>query len=312
MSVQFRDYYETLGVSRSSTSDEIKSAFRKLARKHHPDIAKDKKAAEEKFKEINEAYEVLSDPEKRQKYDEYGQGWQQAGGQPPPGWQESSQPSAEGTEFHFGGTGFSDFFEQLFGERRRGGFSAYGAGDFAEMSQRGQDIQADILVTLEEALNGSVRQISFRKGRSHKQETFTVKIPKGVREEQLIRLAGQGGSGVAGGQAGDLFLRVRFQQHPDFRVEGADIYHDLELPVYRAVLGGEIHVPTLDGVAKLRVPPGTQNGKKFRLGGKGLPHKGGGRGDLYAVIDAQLPEHVSTVELNLWKQIAQLHGDDSI
>jgi curved DNA-binding protein len=307
MAVQFRDYYETLGVSRSSTPEEIKSAFRKLARKYHPDIAKDKKAAEEKFKEINEAYEVLSDPEKRKKYDEYGRGWQQAGGQPPPEWQEFRGSPGEGMEFHFGGTGFSDFFEHLFGNRQQGGFSAFGNQGFSQMPQRGQDIQADILVTLEEALKGSTRQISFRKGKSKKQETFTVKIPQGVREGQLIRLAGQGGKGTGGGQAGDLFLRVRLQQHPDFRVEGGDVYHDLELPVYQAVLGCEAHIPTLEGMAKLRIPPGTQNGKQFRLGGRGLPLKGGDRGDLYVVIDVQLPAHISEEELALWKQIAEFH-----
>lgn len=307
MAVQFRDYYETLGVSRSATPEEIKSAFRKLARKHHPDIAKDKKAAEEKFKEINEAYEVLSDPEKRRKYDEYGRGWQQAGGQPPPEWRDFRDTGGSGAEFHFGGTGFSDFFEQLFGARR-GGSSAFGR-DFTEMPERGRDVQADILVTLEEALNGSVRQISFRRGSSQKQETFTVKIPKGVQEGQLIRLAGQGGKGAAGGEPGDLFLRVRLQQHPDFRVEGDDVHHNLELPIYQAVLGCETHVPTLEGTARLRIPPGTQNGKKFRLGGKGLPVKGGGRGNLYVIIEVRLPEHISAAELDLWRQIAQLHGD---
>ncbi|PWU09374.1 MAG: J domain-containing protein [Verrucomicrobia bacterium] len=304
MAVQFRDYYETLGISRSATSEEIKSAFRKLARKHHPDIAKDKKAAEEKFKEINEAYEVLSDPEKRKKYDEYGQGWQQAGGQPPPDWQGFGGPGEGGVEFQFGGTGFSDFFEHLFGTRR-GGFSAFGAG--GEMPERGEDVQADILVSLEEALNGSSRKISFRRGRSKKQETFTVKIPKGVREGQLIRLAGQGGLGTAGGQPGDLFLRVRLQQHPDFRVEGGNVYHDLELPAYKVVLGCEVPVPTLEGMAKMRIPQGSQNGKKFRLNGKGLPLKGGGRGDLFVVLDVRLPERLSEQELNLWKQIADLH-----
>jgi curved DNA-binding protein len=307
MAVQFRDYYETLGVPRSATAEDIKSAFRKLARKHHPDLAKDKKAAEEKFKEINEAYEVLSDPEKRKKYDEYGQGWQQRGGQPPPEWQGFGQPEMGGMEFQFGGTGFSDFFEHLFGTRR--GSSAFGGP--GEIPERGGDIQADLLVSLEEALNGSARKISFRRERSKKQETFTVKIPKGVREGQLIRLAGQGGPGTAGGQAGDLFLRVRLQQHPDFRVEGGNVYHDLELPVYKAVLGCEVPIPTLEGMAKLRIPQGTQNGKKFRLSGKGLPLKGGGRGDLFISVDVRLPKQISAEELDLWKQIAGLHATKS-
>jgi curved DNA-binding protein len=314
MAVQFRDYYETLGVSKTATSDEIKNAFRKLARKHHPDVATDKKTAEEKFKEINEAYEVLSDPEKRRKYDEFGANWRQGGFQPPPGWQYGTggQGPTEGfdfgdgggTEFHFGGTGFSDFFEQLFGSRRRGGGRAGGGVDFGNVPMRGQDVEADIMVTLEEAFHGSTRQISFRRGDSPEVQTYTVKIPKGVREGQRIRLAGQGGSGFGGAQSGDLFLRVKFQKHPDFEVEGTDLYREVPVPAARCVLGGEVEVQTLDGRAKLRIPPGTQNGKKFRLPGKGLPAKGGARGDFYAVVDVVLPAKVSDAERKLWEKLA--------
>jgi curved DNA-binding protein len=310
MPVQFRDYYETLGVSKTATQEDIKSAFRKLARKYHPDTAKDKKSAEEKFKEINEAYEVLSDPEKRKKYDAYGASWQQGGFQPPPGgggaYEGFSGGFGEGggVEFHFGGTGFSDFFEQLFGARRGGsrGFAGY---DFEEPPMRGQDVEADILVSLEEALRGSTRQISFRRGASGKAQTYTVKIPKGVREGQRVRLAGQGES-RGGGQAGDLYLRIKFEKHPDFDVRGSDLYYDLEIPVWQAVLGGEVEIPTLEGRAKLRVPSCAQNGQKFRLSGRGLPQKGGGRGDLYAVLQPGLPRQLTSRERELWKEIASL------
>ena len=310
MAAQFRDYYQTLGVSKTAAADEIKSAFRKLARKFHPDTAKNKKEAEEKFKEINEAYEVLGDPEKRKQYDEYGAGWQQAGG-PPPGWQQpggyprggGARPGSGGVEFEFGGTGFSDFFEQMFGGGRRGGGQGFGGfGGQEAPAQRGEDVEADIMVALEEAFHGSTRQISFRRGQSGKIETYTVKIPKGIRESQKIRLAGQGESGSAG--AGDLYLRVKFQRHPDFEIEGADLIYDLEVPAWDAVLGCDVHVPTLEGRAKLKLAAGTQSGKKLRLPGMGLPLGGGKRGDLYAVVAITVPTAPDPESKKLWEQLA--------
>ena len=305
MPAQFRDYYQTLGVPKTAAADELKSAFRKLARKFHPDTAKNKKEAEEKFKEINEAYEVLGDPEKRKQYDEYGAGWQQAGG-PPPGWQQpgrgprgGSRPGG-GVEFEFGGTGFSDFFEQMFGGARQGG--GRGFGGFEEPPQRGEDVEADIMVTLEEAFHGSTRQISFRRGESGKIETYTVKIPKGIREGQKIRLAGQGESGSAG--KGDLYLRVKFQRHPDFEIDGADLLYDLDVPAWDAVLGCDVHVPTLEGRAKLKLAAGTQSGKKLRLPGMGRPLGGGKRGDLYAVVAVTGPTSPDADEKKLWEQLA--------
>lgn len=313
MAAQFRDYYETLGVPKSASADDIKSSFRKLARKHHPDLAKDKKAAEEKFKEINEAYEVLSDPEKRRKYDEYGANWQHAGNgfgggasAQAGGFGAGGSPfgGGGGGDFHFGGTGYSDFFEQFFGTRRGRG---YGDGvDFEETPQRGRDVEADILVTLDEVLNGATRQISFRKGNSPDVQTYTVKIPKGVREGQRIRLAGQGGSGGARGEAGDLYLRVKLQQHPDYRFEGSDIHYEAEIPAWRAVLGGELTIPTPDGRAKLKIPAGTQNGRKFRIPGRGLPDKGGTRGDFYAVAEISIPESVTPEQKELWEKLSLL------
>src|SRR5437660_2658987 len=212
MPVQFRDYYETLGVPKTATEEEIRSAFRKLARKYHPDVAKDKKAAEEKFKEINEAYEVLSDPEKRKKYDQLGADWNRPGGfQPPPQWQ-GQQPGGGfyqwggdgggGVEFEFGGTGFSDFFETFFGGGR--GRSAFGGyGGRAATAERGADVEADIMVPLEEALHGATRTVSLRRAGSDKVENYQVKIPRGVREGQRIRLRGQGEAGGRGGKSDD-------------------------------------------------------------------------------------------------------------
>jgi curved DNA-binding protein len=317
MAVQFRDYYETLGVAKTASEDEIRSAFRKLARKYHPDVAKDKKSAEEKFKQINEAYEVLSDPEKRRKYDELGANWNQPGGfQPPPQWGRA-QPGGGfqwgggengGVEFEFGGTGFSDFFEAFFGGGR--GRSAFGGVGQRTAAERGSDVEADIMVTLEEALNGSTRQVSLRRAGSKKTETYQVKIPRGVREGQRIRLAGQGEVGERGGKSGDLFLRVRLARHPDFSVEGSDLVHEVKIAPWQAVLGDQLVVPTLEGNARLKLPPGTQGGQRFRLRARGLPGVSGQRGDLYVVVQIQLPKKLTERERELWQQLAQLHGHD--
>src|SRR4051794_32639367 len=321
MAVQFRDYYETLAVSKTASEDEIKSAFRKLARKHHPDVAKDKKSAEEKFKQINEAYEVLSDPEKRKKYDQLGADWNQPGGgfQPPPGWGAGGQPgggyqrwstgggNGGGVEFEFGGTGFSDFFEQFFGGGR--GRSAFGGfGQREATAERGSDVEADIMVTLEEALHGSKRTVSLRRGNSNKVETYQVKIPRGVHEGQRIRLAGQGEAGERGGKSGDLFLRVRLARHPDFSVEGSDLIHELDVAPWQAVLGAEVDVPTLEEKRRLKIPPGTQGGQRFRLRGRGLPQASGERGDLYVVVSLRVPKKITERERELWAQLAELHG----
>jgi curved DNA-binding protein len=315
MAVQFRDYYETLGVSKTASEDEIRSAFRKLARKYHPDVAKDKKTAEEKFKQINEAYEVLSDPEKRRKYDQLGENWNQPGGfQPPPQWGGGQSGGFRwgsgdngGVEFEFGGTGFSDFFEAFFGGGRGrsafGGFQQRGA-----MAERGSDVEADIMVTLEEALHGSTRQVSLRRAGSKKTETYQVKIPRGVREGQRIRLAGQGEAGERGGKSGDLFLRVRLARHPDFSVEGSDLVHEVKIAPWQAVLGDQMIVPTLEGSARLKLPPGTQGGQRFRLRERGLPGVSGQRGDLYVVVQISVPKKLSEREREIWDQLAQLHG----
>jgi curved DNA-binding protein len=321
MAVQFRDYYETLGVSKTASADEIKSAFRKLARKHHPDLAKtkEKAAAEEKFKQINEAYEVLSDPEKRSKYDQLGANWNQPGGsQPPPDWGRGGAPGGGGfrryaggnggVEFEFGGTGFSDFFEAFFGGGRGESAFSGGFGRRPATAERGQDVEADIMVTLEEALNGSTRQVSLRRSDAEKVETYQVKIPRGVHEGQRIRLAGQGEAGPGGGKKGDLFLRVRLARHPDFSVEGNDLIHEATLEAWQAALGGEIQVPTLEGYRRLKIPAGTQAGQRFRLRDRGLPNAAGGRGNLYVVAQIKIPKKLSEAERALWQQLAKLHG----
>ena len=342
MPVQYKDYYDTLGVPRGASDVDIKKAFRKLAREYHPDVAKNKKQAEEKFKGINEAYEVLGDPAKRKRYDELGANWQSgAEFRPPPGWESfgRGRPSAGSGrgggdfEFQFGGTGFSDFFEQLFGSRGRRSAGGFGrGGGFAEEEtsvERGQDIEGDIMATLEEAMRGSVRSVSVRHavacdqcdgtgqrkgrvcitcggaGQVGKTETYQVKIPAGVGEGQRLRIAGRGEAGVGGGSAGDLYLRVRLARHPDFEVADQNLIYDAEVAPWEAVLGASISVPTLNGNVSIKVPPGTQNGQKLRVRGHGLPQRGGASGDLIVETRIEVPKRVTESERKLWEQLAR-------
>ena len=312
MPVEFKDYYEVLGVARNASEAEIKKSFRKLAHKYHPDVAKDKKHADEKFKEINEANEVLSDPEKRKKYDDLGENWNHPERQQRPPQSGFGSGNEEGSEFHFDGTGFSDFFEQVFGGRGgsfggSGGSRANGAGG-PSFGQHGQDVERDILVTLDEVLRGATRTIQLqrtdpRTGQSTTQ-TLRVKIPSGVREAQRIRLAGKGQEGIGGGNSGDLYLRVTFAKHPDFRVQGINLYYDLELSPWEAVLGATIPIPTLDGKVSLKVPAGTMPEREFRLRGKGLPTGSGILGDLHAVVRIELPLIITPEQKILWQQLA--------
>jgi curved DNA-binding protein len=312
VAVEFKDYYDVLGVHRNASGEAIKKAFRKLARQHHPDVAKDKKAAEEKFKELNEANEVLSDPEKRRKYDELGANWNHPERQSSPPRGGFSGGPEDGSEYHFDGTGFSDFFEQVFGGRSRSGqgfgrTGENGAGG-AAFAQRGQDIEGDILVTLDEVLHGATRTIQLqrtdsRTGQSNTQ-TLRVKIPIGVREAQMIRLTGNGQEGAGGGEPGNLYLRVTFAKHPDFRVRGANLYQDMDLSPWEAVLGATVLIPTLDGMASLKIPAGTTAEREFRLRGKGLPLGDGTRGDLHAVSRIQVPTDPTSEQKALWEQLA--------
>lgn len=328
MSVQFKDYYGVLGVSRSASAEEIKKSFRKLARQYHPDVAKNTKGAEDRFKEINEAYEVLGDPEKRKKYDQLGASWRQGEDfRPPPGWEGAKGFSGDGFQFEVGGTGFSDFFEQIFGGA--GGFRGQPGFRTENYSEAGQNLEADLMVTLEEAMKGAVRPVSLKRGvicpecggtgvknqrvceacggqgQQSKVSKYQVKIPAGVSEGQRLRVAGQGEAGSRGGKAGDLFLRVRFAKHPDFRVENGNLYYECDLAPWEAVLGTNVSIPTLQGRVNIKIPPGTQDGQQLRVRGRGLARGEGTPGDLFVVARIALPTQITEEEQKLWTQLAQ-------
>ena len=326
MAVQFRDYYEVLGVPKTATEDEIKTAYRKLARKYHPDVNPADKSAEEKFKEINEAYEVLSDADKRKRYDQLGQNWK--AGQdfrPPPEWEGAHVEYGDLGDLFGGGrgqSGFSDFFESLFGGRR----SARGGAGFA---MRGQDIEAEIPLTLEEAHRGVKRSITLQsvetcpdcKGSGVKNgktcptcrgagviprpKSLEVTIPAGVRDGSVIRLAGQGEPGTNGASTGDLLLHVRIRPHRLFAIAGDDDVQ-IELPVapWEAALGAKVMAPTLDGPVEMKIPAGAQGGQRLRLRGQGLNRRGGGRGDEYVKIKIVIPPTLAPQEKELFEKLA--------
>jgi curved DNA-binding protein len=334
MALEYKDYYKILGVPRTAGDQDIRKAFRKLARQYHPDVARDKRVAEGKFKEINEAYEVLGDPAKRAKYDQLGPDWRTGPAfQTPPrsshrAYQAHSPDDWREFEFQFGGTGFSDFFEQLFGARARHGSSHEFAEEFAPFSERGRDVEADLLVSLEEASRGSTRSISLNlrapcshcqgsgqiahspcaschgSGQTSRSHQYQVRIPPGVREGQRLRLAGRGQEGAGHGPPGDLYLRVRFARHPDFTVDGDHLHYTLELAPWEAVLGTKITIPTLTGPVRIKVPPGSQNGQRLRVRSHGLPLKSGSRGDLLVQLRVEVPERISDAERALWQQLA--------
>ena len=298
--MEFKDYYQIMGVSRDASQDEIKRAYRKLARKYHPDVSREADA-EQHFKEVGEAYEVLKDPEKRAAYDQLGKNWK--AGQdfhPPPEWDQ-------GFEFHGGGfTGadaqhFSDFFESLFG---RGGFAGDYASDYAsdytggfqqQFHARGQDTHARIMINLEDAYQGATRAITIKhseldqNGRPLlKERILNVQIPKGIRQGQHIRLAKQGSKGLGKGEPGDLFLEIEFQPHPFYQVDGKDVYLKCPVAPWEAMLGTTVKVPTPSGKIDLKIPANSVNGKKLRLKGRGIPAKE--PGDLYVVLEISLPQ----------------------
>ena len=321
--MEYKDYYSTLGVAKSADANEIKKAYRKLARKYHPDMNQGDKNAEEKFKEVNEAYEVLSDPDKRQKYDRFGAQWQQyarSGGRPEdfdwsqwntgqPGGTYSRTISPEELEQMFGGNfgGFSDFFETLFGggfgRRAAGQGTGFGGRERSVRSQRGRDTEHTLQITLEDAFHGTTSSLQWQDGRR-----IEAKIPPGVRTGSRIRLGGQGETGMGGGQAGDLYLKIDVLPHPVYQREGDDLTVNLNVDLYTVILGGKVNVPTLERPVELTIPPGAANGKKFRLRGLGMPNLRNPeqRGNLYAIIQVQLPQNLSEEERKLFEKLREL------
>jgi|SRR5450755_758330 len=333
MSVQFKDYYKTLGVSKSATAKEIKAAYRKLARKWHPDVnPTKKKESEEKFKEVAEAYEVLGEADKRKTYDSLGPDWQSRAHSPPPGYQRwSGQGGPQGIHFEngdFADAGFSDFFQSFFGGSPAG---VSGSGRRAARGMRGQDVESELNLALREAFAGGQRTLSLQTqtqcprchgtgtengklchqchgtGAVAAQRTLDVTIPPGVRDGQRIRLTGQGGPGMGGGQNGDLYMIVRIASDGTFERRGEDLYEEHPVSVYTLVLGGEITVPTMTGHIDVKVPAGSQNGRTLRIAGKGMPRVGSsGFGDLYVKLIAQVPTNITDDERELFKKLAEM------
>ena len=293
MAVKFRDYYEVLGVPRTATADDIKRAYRQLARKHHPDLqpAAERTRAAERFKEINEAYEVLSDSDKRGKYDALGANWKSGMDFTPPGAERSYAGTAEWENAE----DVSDFFASLFGRGAR----RPGRGG-VRVRIPGNDIEAELPVTLEELLHNARRRITLDGNRS-----LEVEIPRGSREGTVLRLAGQGERGVNGGPPGDVYIRLRMIPHPRYRVAGDDLDMDLPLWPWQAVLGAAVRIETPDGPVTLTVPASSQSGRRLRLRGRGLPRADGSRGDLYAVARIVVPESPSVAEREAYETLKQ-------
>jgi len=308
--MEYKDYYKVLGVAKGATEKEIKAAYRKLARKYHPDFNPGKKDAESRFKEVNEAYEVLGDPEKRKRYDELGANWDAFRGRgPAPG---AGWPGGGGVRIEYEdlGGGFSDFFRTFFGGGfpsggggRAGGANPFGGGfgvPDEDLFERSADAEADVELTLAEVLNGTTREV--RVGGEEKR--VEVKIPPGVREGSRVRVAGRGGRGP-GNRRGDLYLHVRIAPDPAFERNGEDLATTFRVPVTVAVLGGEAQVRTLDGPVGIKVPAGTAPGRVFRLRGHGLPRAGvkGSRGDLLATLSVDLPQHLTARQKELFEEL---------
>lgn len=304
--MEYKDYYKTLGVERSATADEIRAAYRKLARKYHPDVSKEKDA-EERFKEVGEAYEVLKDTEKREAYDQLGSNWKQGQDfRPPPGWNPGG---GAGFEFRSGSGGqadFSDFFSSIFGNMGggfgSGGFNQQGFGQNAgaRQSTRGQDQQTKIQIDLEDSLQGAKRNISLRSTSGDR--TLTVNIPKGIKSGQKIRLNGQGQTGLGG--AGDLLLEVEFNPHRLYKLEGSDLTMTLPVAPWEAALGATVKVPLPDGShADVKIPANSRSGRKMRLKERGLPSKPAG--DLYLILEIALPAADTPRAKELYEQMAK-------
>ncbi|MEJ8802294.1 J domain-containing protein [Pontibacter sp. H249] len=309
--MEYKDYYKILGVDKTASQADIKKAYRALAKKYHPDKNKDDKAAENKFKDVSEAYEVLGDKDKRTQYDQLGANWRQfqQGGGPRGGQYQQHGGGFSQQDIHdmFGGGGrggFSDFFEQFFGGGGGFGQATSGRG----RANKGQDYQAEMEITLEEAYTGTSRLIST----DTQQLRITTK--PGVADGQTLRIKGKGATAAGGGENGDLYIKVLVKPHPKFERKGDDLYTDLNLDIYTAILGGETQVNTMSGKLKLKIPEGTQNGKTLRLRGKGMPHYGkpDHYGDLYVKISVMLPAKLSTEERGLMEKLRDLYHSKAV
>lgn len=315
--MDFKDYYATLGVAKTATDKDLKQAFRKMARKHHPDVNPNDKASESRFKEVNEAYEVLGDPAKRKKYDELGSNWRAYEQQPGPA------PGARGPQ-GFGGFGggvhtmseedMSDFFNTFFsGAAGGGGFSTEerrtGRGSARTRARKGRDIEQEIDLTLDEAYHGVTRRLAFQLGGQSR--SVDVRIPAGIGDGSRVRIAGEGESGGGGGAAGDLYLRIHLEPNATFERKSQDLYLRVSIPLTTAVLGGEAEVKTIAGKAlRLKIPPTTQHGQIFRLKGHGMPVTGkpAEHGDLYATADVQLPRQLTQEQRTHYEALQKLEG----
>ncbi len=313
--MEYKDYYKILGVNKKATEKEIKAAFRKLARKYHPDVNPNDSQAEAKFKEINEANEVLSDPKKRAKYDQLGadwQRWQQTGGRSGDfNWgQYTSGPGSEQVHVRYasaedledlfgGGSPFSDFFTSIFGGMGESRGTRSGGFEYRPRPQQGQDFEHPVEISLAEAYHGTSRVLT-KDGRR-----LEVKIPAGAKTGTRVRMRGEGGPGAAGGQAGDLYLTVEVTPDARFERKEDDLYVTVPVDLYTAVLGGEVRVPTMTGQVNLKIPAGSQNGQTFRLRGQGMPklHKAREHGDLYARLDVRLPAKLTPKQRELFEEL---------
>lgn len=308
--MEYKDYYQILGIKRDASQEDVKRAYRKLARKYHPDVNKDPDA-ENKFKDVGEAYEVLKDPEKRAAYDKFGSNWKEGQDfKPPPNWDAGFEFSGGG----YTGTdhgGFSDFFEELFGQGRFEGFTRRGRTG-AGLRMQGQDQHAKIVIRLEDAYNGSKQTVTLSRAAVDQQghvrtepHTLHITIPKGITEGQRIRLEGQGGPGIGGGPNGDLYLEIVFAEHPFFTLDGRDIHSNLAITPWEAALGATVTVPTLGGNVDLKIPPGSQGGRKMRLKGRGLSSETK-KGDQYVTLRIVVPPAKTEEQKKLYQEMARL------
>lgn len=313
--MDYKDYYQILGVPKQATQDEIKRSYRKLARKYHPDVSQETDA-EERFKELGEAYEVLKDPEKRAAYDQLGADWKagQEGFKPPPNWNDNFEFTGGGYTTDTGHSAdFSDFFESLFG--RRPSNQDYGAGvNSRTRPLRGEDSHAKIHIDLTDAYQGATRSIALHTTQLDDNQrpklierTLNIKIPKGIRKGQSIRLPQQGNPGINGGEAGDLYLEIEFNPHPLYSLDGRDVFLKLPIAPWEAALGAKVKVPTPAGEVEMKIPANTSSGKRLRLKGRGLPSQE--PGDFYITLEIVLPSHLSAAEKALYESLQQAAAD---